>query len=112
MVILFLGQVAVFDVSLDGNIVVGKWHNLMIAQTATGEVLWQKEMNDEIIALRIHGGVIAVVPENCNTVVLDISSGEQIHELPSAGKHVLAICVFDGLAPGLALFFIFSHVDF
>ena len=83
----------------------------MIAQTATGEVLWQKEMYDEIIALRIHGGVVVVVPENCNTVVLDVTSGEQIHELPSAGKHIFGICVFDGLVADLVLLFVFSYVD-
>jgi hypothetical protein len=48
--------------------------------------------------LRIHGGVVVVPVDYSNTVVLDVTTGHQLHSLPSAGKFVRGICVFDGLA--------------
>ena len=41
---------------------------------------------------------MVVVPvDNSNTVVLDVTTGHQLHTLPSAGDGVHGICVFDGL---------------
>ncbi len=41
---------------------------------------------------------MVVVPvDNSNIVVLDVTTGHQLHTLPSAGRGVSGICVFDGL---------------
>ncbi len=77
---------------------VGASNMVMVAHNAaTGAVLWRKEMPGRVWALRIHGGVVVVPVDNSNTVVLDVTTGHQLHTLPSAGKSVMSICVFDGL---------------
>ncbi len=43
--------------------------------TATGGVLWRKEMLSWVWTLRIHGGVVVVPVDNSNTVVLDVITG-------------------------------------
>ncbi len=65
--------------------------------TTTYAVLWRKEMPGNVWSLRIHGGVVVVPVDNSNTVVLDLTTGHQLHTLPSAGERVNGICVFDGL---------------
>ncbi len=65
--------------------------------TATGAALWRKEMPGYVWSLRIHGGVVVVPADNSNTVVLDVTTGHQLHILPSAGEGVRGIFVFDGL---------------
>ena len=78
---------------------VGASQNVVIAHnTATGAVLWRKEMPGWVRALRIHGSVVVVPVDNNNIVVLDVTTGHQLHTLPSAGKYVYGICMFDGLA--------------
>ena len=116
--VIVLGYVYGLDVSLDGNVVVGCSSNALIADsdtalvnaviahsTATGAVLWRKEMPGNVHTLRIHGGVVVVPVDNSNTVVLDVTTGHQLHTLPSAGKGVGGICVFDGLTIGLISLF-------
>ena len=96
--ILFLGPVSGFEVSPDGSVVIGASYNIVIAHnTATGAVIWRKKMSDGVSAFRIHGGVAVVPVDNSNTVVLDITTGHQLHTLPSAGCNMRGICVFDGL---------------
>ena len=92
-----LDDVSALDVSSDGNIVIGGSKKIVIAHsTASGAVLWRIEMLDWVWALRIHGGLVVVPVDNSNTVVLDVTTGHQLHTLPSAGKYVYGICVFDG----------------
>ncbi len=55
-------------------------------------------MSDYVCAFRIYEGVVVVPVDNSNILVLDISTGHQVHALPSAGKDVFGICVFDGLS--------------
>ena len=70
----------------------------MIAHNAaTGAVLWRKEMPGDVWTSRIHGGVVVVPVDNSDTVVLDVTTGHQLHTLPSAGNDVYGICLFDGL---------------
>jgi outer membrane protein assembly factor BamB len=108
--VIVLGYVYGLDVSLDGNVVVGCSSNALIADsdtavvnaviahsTATGAVLWRKEMPGNVHTLRIHGGVVVVPVYDSNTVVLDVITGQQLHTLPSAGEYVYGICVFHGL---------------
>jgi hypothetical protein len=66
--------------------------------TDTGALLWRKEMPGKTFSLRIHRGVVIVPVDDSNTVVLDATTGQQLHTLPSAGVGVSGICVFDGLA--------------
>ncbi len=95
---LLLGVVYGLDVSSDGSIVVGGSKKVVIAHsTATGAVLWRKEMPGKVWSLRIHGGVVVIPVDISNTVVLDATTGHQLHTLPSAGLNVLGMCVFDGL---------------
>ncbi len=88
----------VLDTSPDGSVVVGGSGRVVLAHnTATCAELWRKNMSSLILTLRIHGGVV-VVPMSCfKTLVLDATTGQQVHALPSAGKDVRGICVFDGL---------------
>jgi hypothetical protein len=96
--IALLGFVHGLDVSADGSVVVGCSSNTVISHnTATGVVLWRKEMLGRVHTLRIHGEVVIVPVEHSNTVVLDVTTGRQLHTLPSAGKDVRGIWVFDGL---------------
>jgi hypothetical protein len=60
-------------------------------------------MAGRVWSLRIHGGVVVVPVDNGNTVVLDVTTGHQVHTLPSSGKGVHGICVFDGLTNELIL---------
>ncbi len=77
----------------------------MIAHTtATGAALWRKEMPGCVWSLRMHGRVVVVPVDNSNTVVLDVTTGHQLHALPSAGKYVHCICVFDGLISDVICF--------
>ena len=102
---MLLGCVFVLDVSPDGSVVVGSCYKVVIAHnTATGAVLWRKKMPGNATTLRIHGGVVVVPVDNSNTVVLDVTTGHQLHTLPSAGRGVHGICVFDGLTIGLISF--------
>ncbi len=99
------GNVTALDVSPDGSVVVGVDATAVIAHnTVTGTVLWRKEMLDYVWTLRIHGGVVVVPVDNSNTVVLDVTTGHQLHTLPSAGKVVRGICVFDGLTSDVIRF--------
>ena len=89
---------------------VGASENIVIAHhTATGAVLWRKEMPGRVWTLRIHGNVVVVPVDDSNTVVLDVTTGDQLHTLPSTGKNVVGICVFDGLETGVIFFCCFSH---
>ena len=102
---IFLGYVFGLDVSLDGSVVVGGGWNVVIAHnTATGAVLWRKEMPGRLWTLRIHGGVVVVPVDNSHTVVLEVTTGHQLHTLPSAGEDVCGICVFDGLTSDVICF--------
>ncbi len=93
-----LGHVLGFDVSHDGSVVVGGSEQVVIAHiTATGAVLWRKEMHSRVWTLRIHGGVVVVPLDDNDTVVLDVTTGHQLHTLPSAGELVYGIVVVDGL---------------
>ncbi len=86
------------DVSTDGSVVVGASDKDVIAHsTATGTVFWQREMPGKVWALRIHGGVVVVPVDNSNTVVLNVTTGHQLHNLPSSGQGVRGVCVFDGM---------------
>ena len=88
-VIICLDNVYGLDVSPDGSVVVGGSDNVMIAHnTATGAVLWRKEISAYVLTLCIHGGVVVVPVDNCNVVVLDVTSGHQLQTLPSAGQDV------------------------
>ena len=53
-------------------------------------------MPGNVWTLRIHGGVVVVPVDNSNTVVLDVTTGHQLHTLPSAGEDMRGIRVFDG----------------
>ena len=86
------------------------WKVVVAHNTATGAVLWRKEMPSNVWSLSIHGGVVVVPVDNSNTVVLDVTTGHQLHTLPSAGKSVMSICVFDGLISDVICFVKFSHV--
>jgi hypothetical protein len=105
-----LGNVYALDVSPDGSVVVGSSLSVVIAHaTATGTTLWRKEMPRNTWSLRIHGGVVVVPIDDRKTVVLDVTTGHQLHTLPSAGKDVQGICVFDGLISYVFWFDDFSH---
>ncbi len=95
---LFLGYVYGLDVLLDGSVVIGGGDRTVIAHaTVTGAVLWRKEMSGPIWSLRIHGGVVVIPADDSNIAVLDVTTGHKLHALPSAGKAVVGVCVFDGL---------------
>ncbi len=103
-----LGLVYGLDVSSDGIVVIGASQKVVIAHnTATGAVLWRTEILGNVWTLRIHGGVVVVPVDNSNTVVLDVTTGHQLHTLPSAGEGVSGICVFDGLTSDVVFFFDF-----
>ena len=96
------------DVSPDGSVVVGaSAKNVIAHNTATGAVLWRKKMFDKVCTLRVHGGVVVVPVDNSNIVVLDVTTGHQLHTLSSGGVRVYGICVFDGLKSDVS-----SFVDF
>ncbi len=86
------------DVSHDGSVVIGCSNGLIIAHnTATGAIIWLKNMPQSVWSLRIHGSLVVVPVDDSNVTVLDINTGQQILDLPSAGKSVRAIRVFNGL---------------
>ncbi len=108
---MILGGVYALAVSTDSSVVVGASLRVLIAHnTTTCAVLWRKEMSVTVWALCIHRGV-AVVPDGyINTVVLDATTGHQLHALPSAGKGVYGICVFDGLKLSCDVIFFFHFL--
>ncbi len=71
--------------------------NVIAHSTATGAVLWRKYMFGAVDTLLINGNVVVVPIDNSNNEVLDVTTGHQLHALPSAGENVRGICVFDGL---------------
>ena len=76
---------------------VGGSNNAVVAHnTATYAELWRKEMPGVVYTLRIHRGVVVVPVDKRNTAVLDVTTGHQLHTLPSAGEDIYGICVFDG----------------
>jgi hypothetical protein len=85
-------------------VVGGSQFYVIAHNTATGAMLWRKEMPGNVWSLRIHGGVVVVPVDNSNTVLLDVTTGRQLHTLPSAGEYVHGICVFDGLTIGVIYF--------
>jgi outer membrane protein assembly factor BamB len=107
---LILGQIYGLDVSSDGSVVVGAGHEVVMAHsTATGAALWRKEVPDWVWSLRIHGGVVVIPVDNSNTLVLDVTTGQKLHTLPSAGENVRGVCVFDGLTIYVTCFQLFTH---
>ncbi len=77
---------------------VGSSYKVVIAHnTSTGALSWKKDLSEYTWTLSIHGGVVFVPVDNSNTLVLDVTTGHQLHTLPSAGDYVFGICVFDGL---------------
>ncbi len=97
-IFIFKGWIKAIDASLDGSVIIGNTRTAVIAHnTATGVVIWQNEMPDNACTLRIHGSVVVVLVDDSNTVVLDVTTGHQLHTLPPTGKYVIGICIFDGL---------------
>ncbi len=95
---LIVGHIYGLDVSPDGSVVVGAGHEVVMAHnTVTCAALWRKEMLGRVWTLRIHGNVVVVPNHNSNIAVLDVTTGQQLHTLPSAGDFVYGVCVFDGL---------------
>ncbi len=92
------GQVDALDLSLDGSVAIGCAGRFVLAHsTATAAILWQIDLPGSIWSLRIHGGVVVVPVDGSDTMVLDVSSGHQVHVMPPAGDYVHGVCVFDGL---------------
>ncbi len=86
----------------------GGCEDVVIAHnSATGAVLWLKEMRGSIEFLRIHWRGAVLTATNCSIVVLDVTNGHQLHSLPSAGENVRGLCVFDGSANDRFHFLIF-----
>ncbi len=86
------------DVTPDGSVVIGGCDKVVIAHdTVTGAVLWRNDTPGKVRTFCIHGDAVVVPFDNCNTVVLDVTTGHQIHTLPSTGECVSGLCVFDGL---------------
>jgi hypothetical protein len=83
---------------------------VMVHNTVTCEVLWRKDMPGWVESLRIHGGVVVVAVENSNTEVLDVTTGHQLHTLPSAAMVVKGLCVFDGMTSNVVTFADFHPV--
>jgi hypothetical protein len=84
--------------------VVGGSQKVVIAHsTATGEVLWLKGIPGDVEALCVHGNIVVAPADNSNTVVLDVTTGHQLHTWPSAGK-ARGVCVFDGLTSDVICF--------
>ena len=95
--ILVLGHVYALGVSTDGGVVIGVCTMVVAAyNTVDCALLWQKTLPQGMFTLRIHGNVVVLPVQNGSTVVLDVTTGHQLHDLPSAGKSV-GIFVFDGL---------------
>ncbi len=95
---MFLGYIHAIAISNDGGTAIGGGGEVLIAHnTATCAVIWRKELSGSVWSLCIHNDVVVVPVNGSETVVLDISNGNQIHALPSAGEYVYGICVFDGL---------------
>ena len=94
---IFVAPISRIDVSPNGSVMVGGSGKVVIGyNTATGTVLWRKEMLGDVWTLRIHGGAVVVPVDNSNTVVLDVTTGHQLHTLPSSGDYATGLCVFDG----------------
>ncbi len=84
---------------------IGASNKAVIAHnTATGAVLWRKEMPGRIYTLRFHGGVVVATVNNSNTLVLDVATGDQVHTLPRTTETILGLCVFDGLTNDVIFF--------
>ena len=66
-------------------------------------------MPGNVWTLRIHGGVVVVPVDHSDTLVLEITTGHQLHTLPSAGERVYGICVFEGSTSDVILFVQFYH---
>ncbi len=113
--ILGLGFVYALDVSPDGSVVIGAGVNEVIAHSAaTGAVLWRMNVPGFRRTLRIHGGVVVIPADGSATVVLDVTTGHQIHTLPAA-METRGICLFEGLVPDVVcsaviLTIIFQHL--
>ncbi len=94
--------------SPDSSVVFGCSVESVIAHnTTTGAIIWRKEMPGNVCALRLHGSVVVVPVSGSRTLVLDATTGHPLHALPSAGKGVWGVCVFDGLTSD-----VISFVDF
>ncbi len=111
------GDVDALDVSPDGNVVVGSSGKVLFAHTTdTDAVSWRKEMPGNVWALRIHGCVVVVSVDKKNILALDVTAGDVLHTLPSAGEHIRGICVFDGMRSHAILDLVekvqFSHIEF
>ena len=106
-----LDNVYGLDVSHDGSVVIGSSQKVLIARdTATGAVLWRKVMAGCVWPLRIHEDVVVAPVHGSQTVVLDVTTGQQVYTLPSAGFNVVGVCVFEGLTIGY-IRFVHSHRD-
>ncbi len=83
----------------------------MIAlDTATCAMLWRKQLPGNAWSLIINGGVVVIPVDECNTMVLDVTSGHQYHALPSAEIFMCGLCVFEGLTNGFILITCF-HIE-
>ncbi len=96
------GMMNAVGVSIDGGVVVGGSNcgtqSFVVAHnTATRTLIWKKQLPQSISSIRAYGGIVIVPLDYGKTLVLDISTGNQIHSLPSAGKDIHSICVFEGL---------------
>jgi hypothetical protein len=105
-----LGFVFALSTSSDHGVIVGGSQKVVIAHTiATSKELWLKEMPGDVWTVRIHGSVVVVPVDNSKTVVLDVTTGHQLHALPSAGERVYGICLFDGLT-SVVIYFLFDFI--
>ncbi len=88
----------VLDVSPDLSVVVvGNRHVVIAHNTVTGAMLWRKELQSSFQTFCIHGGLVVLPVHGCDTVLLDVTTGHQLHSMPTAWINVHGICVFDGM---------------
>ncbi len=94
----FEGCVYALDVLTDGTVVIGGGDNVVIAHNpATEAVLWRKEMHGKVWSLSIDGGLVFIPVDGTEILVLDVTSGVQVHTLPLTGVYIRQVLVFDGL---------------
>jgi hypothetical protein len=87
-----------FDISSDGAVVVGASDSHVTAHnTDSGVMLWQRNMPEFTWAVRVHGGQVVASSDGELTSILELTTGHCTLSLPSPGREVLAILVYEGL---------------
>ena len=94
----FLDEIFGLDLTHDGNILVSAdvAGRLFATSMVSRHQLWHKKMKDMVLTLRILRDVVVVPDTERPVLVLNVTTGDLLHEFPALKGRAAGLCLFLG----------------